>query len=103
MFLGNIHYSLIIIIIITMIMDQLLDQASSYERGWRTCFLSGHRATTRNQVSRNVIWEENESNKLSKQRPAPNPTPQILSPKKFGLHITPFIKHSLSKPFTQPP
>ena len=84
MFLGIIHYSLIIIIIITMIMDQLLDQASSYERGWRTCFLSGYRATTHNQVSRNVIWEENESNKLPKQRPAPDPKTQILK-KSLGL------------------
>ena len=95
MFLGIIHYSLIIIIIITMIMDQLLDQASSYERGWRTCFLSGYGATARNQVSRNVIWEENESNKLSKQRPAQNPTPQILSPKKVWAWSTAY--HSIHK------
>ena len=84
-FWHYIHYSLImIIIIITMIMDQLLDQASSYERGGRTCFLSRYRATARNQVSRNVIWEENESNKLPKQRPAPDPKTQILK-KSLGL------------------
>ena len=82
-------------LIIIMIMDQLLDQASSYERGWRTCFLSGHRATAHNQVSRNAIWEENESNKLSKQRPAQNPTPQILSPKKVWAWSTAY--HSIHK------